>query len=105
MTTTPTHGPVIPLEDIEPGRWYRREDALPPEGLCVLCVHNRGTWIHPADQAGVNMVVLYRVNDDPDPRVYVFPNNKGAGYEWKEFGPDKFWAHSIDRWMRPTEID
>lgn len=97
------HGPVMARADVVPGKWYLREDALPPEGLHVLCVHNRGTWLAPHDQVGVNMVVLCRV--DFDPEKYVCPNNRGASYEWRQFGPDNFFGHSIDRWMRPTGID
>lgn len=97
------HGPVMAREDIVPGEWYRRELALPPPGLYVLCTHNRGTWLAPNDHKGVVMVVLCRVDDDPDADECL--NNRGAGYNWQQFGPDKFFGHSIDRWMRPLGID
>ena len=97
------HGPVMAREDIVPGKWYLRELALPPQGLYVLCTHNRGTWRSAQDQKGVVMVVLYRVDNKPG--ADVCENNRGAGYDWLQFGVDKFFGHSIDRWMRPLEID
>ena len=97
------HGPVMAREDIVPGEWYRRELALPPAGLYVLCTHNRGTWLAPHDHKGVVMIVLCRVDNNPDADECL--NNRGAGYNWKQFGPDKFFGHSIDRWMRPLGID
>lgn len=104
MTTqNPAHGPVLTTDKVIPGKWYQREDALPPEGMYVLCVHNRGTWRDDNDPKGVNMVILSRQVDPPG--VYQCPNNLGAGYNWEQFGPDSFFAHKIDRWMRPVGID
>ena len=82
--------------------WVQCSDRLPPIGrwvLChhtrgtwidrVLCHHTRGTWIDRFDQEGVDFVVLQRKhtwgNDD--------------AYYWEQFGPDKFLAEDIDRWM------
>ncbi len=103
MTALDRHGPVMAREDIVPGEWYRREKALPPEGFYVLCVHNRGTWKDDRDPVAVNMVILHRVVIKSG--NYECPNNREAGFEWQQFGPDQFWGHSIDRWMRPMGID
>lgn len=99
-------------------KWNKTSEKLPPEGKYVLGRHNRGTWINPRDQEGVNYVVVSLIRGITEEerlqlpeckRKYeyrsgdVFGNNL-VPYMWECFGPDSFNGQVIEYWAEFNKV-
>lgn len=73
--------------------WISTSDRLPPFGQYVLGYYSGGNW---SDNDDPNRVVVKRIDSrDSDPTN---PNNRMAGYEWRDFGPHHYFGHDISYW-------
>lgn len=72
------------------------EKDLPPLGKYVLIYTPSRPWSDPGDPSKGFLwkVAVRRALSDPAMQ----PNNRGASYMYKEFGPGSFWAHEVTRW-------
>ena len=74
------------------GEWISVEFALPPFYKYVLARHNRGSWADGRDPVNVNCVVVML-------EPHLVYGNDIMPYHWTEFGPDRFFGHTITHWM------
>ena len=72
--------------------WISCKDQLPPPDVYVLCYYAGGNWNDSKDDPN-RIVAMRQLYDDRHD-----PNNRGAGYMWREFGPLRMFAHAVSHW-------